>query len=109
MGIGVGPILRMSDDIDGIIQAMRDDNPGQEIRVIDRHAYVRVEGDPPLRLTRKSIEAHIGREFEMRELQLLMSAFSGKIDSSTSDELVWGRNTKAEEPETESAEEVSES
>ena len=92
MGIGVGPILRMSDDIDGIIQALRDDNPGQEIRVIDRSAYVRVEGEPPLRLTRKSIENHIGREFEMRELQLLMSAFSGKIDSSTSEELVWSRN-----------------
>ena len=107
---GVGPVLRMSDDIDGIIAAMRDDNPGQEIRVVDRHAYVRVEGDPPLRLTRKSIENHIGREFEMRELQLLMSAFSGKIDSSSSDELIWGRQTKAkQEPETESAEEVSES
>jgi toluene monooxygenase system protein D len=102
---GVGPILRMSDDIDGIVAAMRDDNPGQEIRVIDRHAYVRIEGDPPLRLTRKSIETHVGREFEMREIQLMMSSFSGKIDSSTSEELVWTRRTPTG-PATESADEV---
>jgi toluene monooxygenase system protein D len=102
---GVGPILRMSDDIDGIVAAMRDDNPGQEIRVIDRHAYVRIEGDPPLRLTRKSIETHVGREFEMRELELMMSSFSGKIDTSTSEELVWTRRT-ATGPKTESADEV---
>jgi toluene monooxygenase system protein D len=102
---GVGPILRMSDDIDGIVAALRDDNPGQEIRVIDRHAYVRIEGDPPLRLTRKSIETHVGREFEMREIQLMMSSFSGKIDSSTSEELVWTRRTPTG-PATESADEV---
>jgi toluene monooxygenase system protein D len=91
---GVGPILRMSDDIDGIIQAVRDDNPDQEIRVIDRHAYVRIEGDPPLRLTRASIEKEIGRDFPMRELEGLMSSFSGVIDSSNSDELVWSRKNK---------------
>ena len=89
--VGVGPILRMSDDIDGIIQAIRDDNPDQEVRVIDRHAYVRIEGDPPLRLTRQSIEMQLGRDYPMRELESLMSSFSGVIDSSKSDELVWSR------------------
>jgi toluene monooxygenase system protein D len=81
----------MSDDIDGIIQAVRDDNPGQEIRVIDRHAYVRIEGDPPLLLTRASIEKELGRDFPMRELEGLMSSFNGVIDSSQSDRLIWSR------------------
>ncbi len=94
MGTGVGPILRMSDDIDGIIQAIRDDNPEQEIRVIDRHAYVRIEGDPPLLLTRASIESELGRDFPLRELELLMSSFSGVMDSSQSDRFVWGRKNK---------------
>ncbi|MGQ0844629.1 MAG: MmoB/DmpM family protein [Sporichthyaceae bacterium] len=91
---GVGPILRMSDDIDGIIQAIRDDNPDQEVRVIDRHAYVRIEGDPPLLLTRASIEAELGRDFPLRELELLMSSFSGVMDSSQSDRFIWGRKNK---------------
>jgi len=91
MSQAVGPILRMSDDIDGIIQAVREDNPNQEIRVIDRHAYVRIEGDPPLLLTRASIEKELGRQFPMRELEGLMSSFSGVIDSSKSDQLIWSR------------------
>ena len=91
MSQAVGPILRMSDDIDGIIQAVREDNPNQEIRVIDRHAYVRIEGDPPLLLTRSSIEKELGRQFPMRELEGLMSSFNGVIDSSNSDQLIWSR------------------
>jgi len=98
MSRGVGPILRMSDDIDAIIAALRDDNPDQEIRVIDRHAYVRIEGDPPLLLTRKSIEAHMGREYPMREIEMMMSSFSGVIDSTSSEQFIWSRKNTAEEP-----------
>jgi toluene monooxygenase system protein D len=91
MGTGVGPILRMSDDIDGIISAARADNPDKEVRVVDRHAYVRLECDPPMLLTRASIEKELGRDYPMRELEMLMSAFSGVIDSSNSDQLIWTR------------------
>jgi toluene monooxygenase system protein D len=93
MGQAVGPILRMSDDIDGIIQAARDDNPDKEIRVIDRHAYVRIECDPPMLLTRASIEKELGRDYPLRELEGLMSSFNGIIDSSNSDQLIWSRRT----------------
>ena len=88
---GVGPILRMSDEIDAIIQAARDDNPDKEVRVIDRHAYVRIECDPPMTLTRQSIEKELGRDYPMRELEMLMSSFNGVIDSSDSEKLVWTR------------------
>jgi len=81
----------MSDDIDGIIQAIRDDNPDQEIRVIDRHAYVRIEGNPPVLLTRASIEKELGREYPLREIELLMSSFAGVMDSSKSDRFIWSR------------------
>ena len=42
----VGPVLRMSDDIDGIVAAIRDDNPDREVTVTDRGAYVRIEAPP---------------------------------------------------------------
>jgi UDP-3-O-[3-hydroxymyristoyl] N-acetylglucosamine deacetylase len=73
----VGPILRMSDLTPAIVAAIEDDNPDKEIEVTDRGAYVRVAGDPPLRLTRRSLERRLGREFEMRELEHLLSAFAG--------------------------------
>ena len=84
----VGPILRMSDDIDAIVAAIMDDNPGKQIEVTDRGAYTRVSGEGELRVTRESIERHIGRNFEMRQLEGLMSAFAGRIDM-TSEQAVW--------------------
>jgi toluene monooxygenase system protein D len=84
----VGPVMRMSDDIEAIIAAIVDDNPGQEISVVDLGAYTRVSGEGELRVTRESIERHLGRDFEMRELEGLMSAFAGRIDM-TSQEVRW--------------------
>ena len=65
----VGPVLRMSDDIDAIIAAIEEDNPDTEIEVIDRGAYVRIQAEQRMKVTRASIERHIGRTFEMRQLE----------------------------------------
>ena len=92
----VGPVLRMSDDIDAIIAAIEEDNPGTEIEVIDRGAYVRIQAEQRLKVTRASIERHIGRTFEMRQLEPLMSAFAGRIET-TSDAFLWSYK-REEEP-----------
>jgi toluene monooxygenase system protein D len=84
----VGPVLRMSDDVDAIVAAIVDDNPGREITVVDRGAYTRVSGDGELRVTRTSIERHLGRAFEMRQLEGLMPSFAGRIHM-TSEEASW--------------------
>jgi toluene monooxygenase system protein D len=88
MSGSVGPVLRMSDDIDAIVAAIVDDNPGQQVTVVDSGAYTRVSGDGELRVTRASIERHLGRGFEIRQLEVLMSAFAGRIDM-TSEEVRW--------------------
>ena len=84
----VGPVLRMSDDVDAIVAAIVYDNPGQDVTIVDQGAYTRVSGDGELRLTRASIERYLGRDFEMRQLEELMSAFAGRIDM-TSQEVRW--------------------
>ena len=84
----VGPVLRMSDDVDAIVAAIVDDNPDREVTIVDRGAYTRVSGDGELRVTRESIRRHLGRDFEMRQLENLMSAFAGRIDT-TSEEVRW--------------------
>jgi toluene monooxygenase system protein D len=91
----VGPVLRMSDDVDAIVAAIVEDNPGQQVSVVDLGAYTRVSGDGELRVTRQSIERHLGRDFEMRQLEGLMSAFAGRIDM-TSEEVRW--QLKSENP-----------
>ena len=91
----VGPVLRMSDDIDEIIAAIEEDNPGTEIEVIDRGAYVRIQAEQRLKVTRASIERHIGRTFEMRQLEPMMSAFAGRIET-TSDAFLWSYKREEE-------------
>ena len=89
----VGPVLRMSDDVDAIVAAIVDDNPGQEVTVVDRGAYTRVSGDGELRVTRASIARHLGRDFAMHQLEELMSAFAGRIEM-TSEEVRWRLKTE---------------
>jgi toluene monooxygenase system protein D len=84
----VGPVLRMSEGIEAIIAAIEEDNPGTEIEVIDRGAYVRIQAQQRMKVTRASIERHIGRPFEMRQLEPMMSAFAGRIET-TSDAILW--------------------
>ena len=84
----VGPVLRMSEGIEAIIAAIEEDNPGAEIEVIDRGAYVRIQAQQRMKVTRASIERHIGRPFEMRQLEPMMSAFAGRIET-TSDAILW--------------------
>ena len=88
MNDGVGPVFRMGAEIDTIVAAIREDNPDREIEVTDRGAYVRVQGRHSLRLTRETVERNLGRTFEMRELEPMLSAFSGRI-STTSDAVTW--------------------
>ena len=92
----VGPVLRMSDDVEAIIAAIEEDNPGTEIEIIDRGAYVRIQAQQRLKVTRASIEKYIGRPFEMWQLEPMMSAFAGRIDT-TSDAVLWSYK-REEEP-----------
>ena len=92
----VGPVLRMSEDVEAIIAAIEEDNPGTVIEVIDRGAYVRIQAQQHMKVTRASIERHLGRTFEMRQLEPMMSAFAGRIET-TSDAISWSYK-REEEP-----------
>jgi len=83
----VGPILRMCDEVESVIRAIQDDNP-DDLEIVDRGAYVRVQRREFLRVTRESLERHLGAGFQMSRLEAIMSAFAGRIRTS-SDEIVW--------------------
>jgi len=84
----VGPILRMTEEIDDVIAAIIEDNPDQEVNVVDRGAYVRVQGDGRLRVTAQTLQAHLGSGFEIRSLEGMLSAFEGRIHTY-SDRIEW--------------------
>jgi toluene monooxygenase system protein D len=82
----------MCDEVEGVIRAIVEDNPESPVEVIDRGAYVRVQAPGFLRVTRDSLERHVGRDFEMRQLEGMLSAFAGRITTS-SDEIIWHYRT----------------
>jgi toluene monooxygenase system protein D len=84
----VGPILRMSEDIDLVAAAIADDNPDTEIEVTDHGSYVRIHASGYLRVTAESLKRHLGADFEIRLLEAMMTAFAGRI-TTTSDAVEW--------------------
>ena len=84
----VGPILRMGDEVEQVIAAIEDDNPDADIEVVDRGAYVRVQGEDRITVTEQTLRRYLGADYEIRSLGAIMSAFSGKA-ITTSDSITW--------------------
>lgn len=87
----VGPIFRGGEVANAAQEAIEMDNPGKEIHIEDRGAYVRIECDHECILTRKSLEEALGRPFKMRDIEINLSSFSGQI-SQTEDQLRFFNN-----------------
>ena len=84
----VGPVLRMGDDVELVIAAIQEDNPGTDIEVIDRGAYVRVQGEDQITVTQETLRRHLGADYEIRSFETIMSAFSGRA-ITTSEAITW--------------------
>lgn len=94
----VGPVLRMAgDDIELIVRAIEDDNPGHLIEVIDKGAYVRIQISSFMRLSSESLRRHLGPGFELRQVESIMAGFAGRI-KTTSDEITWQYQTTSVAP-----------
>lgn len=78
----VGPILRSSEITEGVIEAAHEDNPGKEINVQDRNAYIRIETEGELILNRATLERTLGRPFKMSELEVNLGSFAGRIETT---------------------------
>ena len=77
----VGPILRQGDVAVAVAEAAVADNPGKEVGVDDKIAYVRVQTDDEMVIRRSTIEEMLGRPFVMRDLEVNLSSFAGRIES----------------------------
>jgi toluene monooxygenase system protein D len=82
----VGPVLRASSITSAVVEAAQEDNPGKEIRVDDKLAYVRIDCDGELILRRATLEQALGRPFRMSEFEVNLGSFAGRIE--TADEYV---------------------
>ena len=77
----VGPVMRAGELAEVVVEAAREDNPGKEIRVDDKRAYLRIDPDGELILRRETIERALGRPFKMPDLEVELSSFAGRIET----------------------------
>lgn len=77
----VGPVMRAGELAQAVIEAAREDNPGKEVFVDDKRAYIRIHTEQEMILNRHSIEEALGRPFKMNDLEVDMSSFAGQIES----------------------------
>jgi hypothetical protein len=84
----VGPVLRSGTLADAVIDAVAEDNPGRDVLVVDRDDYVRIHIARECRLTRASLEKHLGQPCQLATLEIDMPSFKGRLRTRT-DEYVW--------------------
>lgn len=77
----VGPILRQGEVARAVAEAAALDNPGKQVAVDDKLAYVRVQTDSEMIIRRSTIEEMLGRPFVMRDLEVNLSSFAGRIET----------------------------
>ncbi len=77
-----GPLLRGGETTAAIIDAIVEDNPDREVHVDDHGAYVRVEAEGGMIVRRETIERMLGRPFRMQEIEVYLTGFSGKIETT---------------------------
>lgn len=77
----VGPILRQGELARAVAEAAVIDNPSKQITVDDKVAYVRVQAEDEMVIRRETIEEMLGRSFAMRDLEVDLSSFAGRIET----------------------------
>jgi toluene monooxygenase system protein D len=77
----VGPILRQGEVANAVAEAAALDNPGKSIGVDDKVAYIRVQTEDEMIIRRATVEEMLGRPFAMRDLEVNLSSFAGRIES----------------------------
>ena len=78
----VGPVVQAGEMAAAVVSAARSDN-SSEVVVKDRGSYVRIELDGECLIRRESIERELGRPFLMRELEVNMPSFQGRIETTS--------------------------
>lgn len=68
--------------VDLVVSAIRDDNPGSGLHVIDRGTTVEVRSMRALQVTATTLAWHVGRGFDTSTLQSMIVSTSGRVTAT---------------------------
>ena len=82
--------FQVNDDTRPIIEAILADNPHAVLN--EAPAMVKIDAEGSLTIHRSSIEALLGRDFDLQELHLNLISLSGNIDETDDEFTLAGAN-----------------
>lgn len=91
----VGPVMRQGKLARAVAEAAKIDNPDKIIIVDDKVAYLPIQTEGDMIIRRQTVEETLGRPFHMRQLEVDLSSFAGKIDLNSErvrfyfDKILW--------------------
>jgi toluene monooxygenase system protein D len=78
----VGPVLRVGEVADAVVEAIQEDNPDKEFVIEDRVAYVRVETEGECIIRQETLSAALGRPISISEIEVNLTSFAGRIETT---------------------------
>ncbi|HMV54387.1 MAG TPA: MmoB/DmpM family protein [Rhodocyclaceae bacterium] len=82
--------LQANEDSRPIVDAILADNPGAVLN--EQPAMVKIDVPGRMTIRRSSVEARIGREFDLQEMQVNLISLSGHVDETDEEfTLSWER------------------
>lgn len=83
-GDDIGVVLRADGGrVDLVLAAIRDDNSGVALYVVDHGDIVEVSAHRRLRVTEQSLRWHVGCDFGTHDLRSMMVSFHGTLTATT--------------------------
>lgn len=82
--------LQANEDSRPIVEAILADNPGAILN--EQPAMVKIDVPGRMTIRRSSVEARVGREFDLQEIQVNLISLSGHVDETDEEfTLSWER------------------
>ena len=78
----VGPVLQIGELADAILEAIKEDNPGRELVTEWHTSYVRILCPEECIVRCDTVARVLGRPFGVSDIEVIMSAFSGQIETT---------------------------
>lgn len=78
----VGPVLRAGEFADSVIEAIREDNEGRDIRTEDHASYIRVQVQGECLIRLETVEEMLGRPVTHGDIEAYMPSFEGFIETA---------------------------
>jgi toluene monooxygenase system protein D len=75
----VGPVMRTGDMADAVIEAIREDNEGREVIVVEHASYLRIKVADVCVLRYETVGEMLGRDVTRGDIEASMPSFAGFI------------------------------